>query len=292
MEKKIKPAYLFVVISFLMAGFVSMVAVAKNDNASEGTDTKNEKVEKVIKEEKASKVNENKDSAANLKNYQKADVVKGETDAKIYKEKTTKVIKELEQVKDQKENVIMEGAANKEIKNEAKKQIEEVVAEQLTSQNEVVVAIEEVEKVGATKKLFLGPDYKNLGQLRSELVHNRNQIRKLTQAIGTLSQNGEDTASLQTQLTTLTQERERIKNIITTNQEEFSFFGWVSRFLNNYEQAPINEEEEAELTKEVEEIINESPDEVIVNDEKIPAVDNPASEVSAETIETEATLVP
>lgn len=260
MEQKIKPAYLFVIVFFLLAGFASMAAVAKNDNAKNDSD-KSDKSEKISQGEKG------KDGQSiNLKDYKKADVSKGETNAKVHKEKTIEVIENLEQVKIKTENAKTENSIQADIKNKVKKQIEEVAAEQESFQEKTVAAIEEVENDGNFKKFILGPDYKNLGQLRSELVHNRNQIRKLIQAIETLKINGEDTVSLELQLQTLTQERERIKSIITTNQEGFSLFGWVGRFLSNYEQSSINEEEEGELEDEVETVLSEADDSQESND--------------------------
>ncbi|MFZ2154103.1 MAG: hypothetical protein WAV16_02620 [Candidatus Moraniibacteriota bacterium] len=256
MNQKIMPVYLFVTSFFLLAGFATMVAIAKNDNAN-NNENKSEKSEKTEKSDKSSQSTKDGEKVVNLKDYKKADTTKGESNAKIHKEKTTEVIENLEQeqLQVQTENAGTEEKLRVETRNKAKKQIEEVATEQEASQEQVAEAIEEVENDGATKKFFLGPDYKNLGQLRSELVHNRNQIRKLTQAITALSQNEGDITNLQLQLQTLTQERERIKNIITTNQDGFSLFGWVSRFLTNYEETPINETEEEELITEVEETI-------------------------------------
>lgn len=265
MNQKTIPAYLFVMALFLVAGFASMVAVAKNDNAT-SNGAKGEKTEKSTKTEKSSQGETKKVTKEDLKNYKKADEAKGETNAKVHKEKTTEVIENLEQVTTETEEIVTAPAAQVDVekKKKAKKQIEEVTAEQGANQEQIAEAIDEVESEGAVKKFVFGPDYKNLGQLRSELVQNRNQIRKLTQSIGTLSMSGGDTAALQTQLATLTQERERIKSIITTNQDTFSLLGWVSRFLNNYEETPINETEEEELTNEVVEAIenaqeNETP---------------------------------
>ncbi|HBI16734.1 MAG TPA: hypothetical protein DDY52_01050, partial [Candidatus Moranbacteria bacterium] len=184
MEQKIKPMYLFVISFFLLAGFASMAAIAKNDNDKNGSDKSN-KAGKTSQSEEAGG-----DKVINLKDYKKADVTKGETNAKVHKEKTTEVIENLEKIQVQKEIVEAEDATRVEVKNKAKKQIAEVMVEQESSQEEVSTAIEEVENNGNLRKFIFGPDYKNLGQLRSELVQNRNQIRKLTQAIETLKING------------------------------------------------------------------------------------------------------
>ena len=279
MNQKTTPAYLFVISLFLVAGFATMVAVAKNDNstngnsssASDSSSSKSDKSSDKAAETKTTTQTKTKTTATELKTYKKADETKGETNANVHKEKTTEMIKNLEQVSVQKETktnnntngeaITTENAGvdtNIQVKNEAKKKIQEVVAEQTRTQEQTTTAIEEVENDGAVKKLILGPDYKNLGQLRSELVQNRNQIRKLTQAMATLTQNGEDTTALSQNLVLLTNERQRIRDIIAVNQDSFSFLGWMARFFNNYEETPVNEAEEEELIAEVEEAIENS----------------------------------
>ncbi|MFA6183805.1 MAG: hypothetical protein WC682_01745 [Parcubacteria group bacterium] len=284
MKQKTIPAYLFVISFFLLAGFASMVAIAKNDNAG-GNNNKNEKLEKSDKiTENSAQLNKVGNEVANVKVYQKADEAKGETNAKIHKEKTTEVIANLEQIQTQTENLGTEDSLKIEVKNKAKKQISEVVSEQKISQETIANAISGVEEEGSTKKFFFGPDYKNLGQLRSELVQNRNQIRKLTQSIGALTQSGEDVTMLQAQLATLTQERERIKNIVVDNQETFSLLGWFSRYINNYEETPINEAEENDLIEEVEEAVAIVP---VVEETVIPA-----TATSTESSENETVVAP
>jgi hypothetical protein len=221
MNQKTKLSYLSVIVLSLVFGFASLVAVAKNDNA---------------------KASQGKSKTVNTKNFEKADTAKGTTNAQLHKEKSEEVTKTLkEEAKKQKD------AGNTEVGD----QIQQVVTEQEQTQEETTDAIAEVESRGKIKTFLVGTDYKNLGQLRSSLVHNRNEIRKLTQSLA-LVQTPEEKALIEAQLLTLTQERERIKTVITTNESSFSLFGWVSRFLTNYEQTPINETEETQLTTEVE----------------------------------------
>jgi len=239
MKQKTKISYLAVIVLSLALGLASFSAVAKSDNAK-NDNAKNDKSSKVSQSQTVAN-----DKSANLKNFAKPDTTKGETNAQIHKEKNEKVVKELEKVATQEKS-----AGNTEISN----QIEQVVQEQEQIQEQAMEAISEVEDRGKVKTFLLGTDYKNLGQLRSNLVQNRNQIRKLTQTMSQVQNEGEQTL-LQAQLETLMQERERIKTVITTNESGFSLFGWVSRFLTNYEQTPINEAEEDELVEEVEEAI-------------------------------------
>ncbi|HOX10565.1 MAG TPA: hypothetical protein P5323_01265 [Candidatus Moranbacteria bacterium] len=266
MKQKTKLAYLFVIVLSVMFGCVSLAAVAKSDNAN-----KNDKTEKSVKSQEKSKT-------VNLKNFEKADQTKSTTNAKIHKEKTGKVVEVLEQVAAQEET-----AGNTEVSE----QVGQVAETQDQAQEETVAAIEEVEKRGKVKTFLVGTDYKNLGQLRSSLVHNRNEIRQLTKSL-TQTQTPENQALIEAQLATLMQERERIKTVITTNESGFSLFGWVSRFLFNYEQTPINETEEAELTDEVETAI----DEAATPDATTPAAETPATTTPTTETTTPATTTP
>ncbi len=191
----------------------------------------------------------NNSKSVNLKNFKKPDKAKGETNAQIHREKIKEVVQNLEQVANQEEE-----AGHGELRD----QVAQVIQEQQQTQEQTAAAIGQVEKRGKIKTFLVGTDYKNLGQLRSSLVHNRNEIRKLTQTSAQV-QSDESRALIEAQLAELMRERERIKAVITENQESFSLFGWVSRFLNDYEQIIINEQEETDLTEEVENVINTDP---------------------------------
>lgn len=232
MLQKTKVFYLFTIVFTLAFAVASLSAMAKNDNAKNDNSNK-------------SSQSEEKNNAADLTKFETPDKAKGETDAQVNKEKTESVAKTLKELAKGEKAI-----GNAEVSN----QIQEAAIEQEQIQAKTTDAIEQVETRGKVKTFLLGSDYKNLGQLRSNLVQNRNQIRKLTQTMNKL-QNSADVTVLQEQLTILMQERERIKNFITTNESNFSLFGWVSRFLTNYEKTPINEQEEKDLTDEVEEAI-------------------------------------
>lgn len=249
MDKKTKVTYLFVIVLALAFSFASLVAIAKNSGSSKGGNSKK------------SSESKGKSKSVNLKNFEKADKAKGTTNAQIHKEKSEEVTTTLDEVANDEE-----ATGNTEVSD----QIGEVADEQEQIQEETADAIEEVEGRGKIKTFLVGTDYKNLGQLRSNLVHNRNEIRKLTQTMAQ-AQTPESQTLIEGQLATLMQERERIKTVITDNEESFSLFGWVSRFLANYEQTPINEEEETQLTEEVEEAIDNAADET--TDTDVPATE-------------------
>ncbi len=258
MDQKIKLSYLAVISIVMVFTFVSFAAMAKNDNA---------------KNDKSSQSEKNKSAKVNLKSFEKPDVSNGETNAQVHKEKSKEVTTALkEAAKEQKE------AGKTEVGN----QIQQVANEQELSETPTAEAIEEVETRGKVKTFLFGTDYKNLGQLRSSLVHNRNEIRKLTKTLA-LVLTVEEKAAIEAQLLTLTQERERIKTVITDNETSFSLFGWVSRFLTNYEETPINEEEENDLTEEVEQAIEDTTDENGNPVPTIPAVTTDPTDPAAPT---------
>jgi hypothetical protein len=258
MGKKIKMAYLSAIAIMITVGFASLSAIAKNDSAKNENSNKTVQSQEKDKDKNTTNNTNQKNNAADLKTYEKPDSAKGETNAQIHKEKTKNVVKNLEQVATEEKS-----AGNAEFS----KKINQAIQEQEQTQEQTANAIEQVENRGKIKTFLIGTDYKNLGQLRSSLVHNRNEIRQLTQAL-TLAQTEESKAQIQAQLTTLTQERERIKAVITANEDSFSLFGWVVRFLDNYEQKSIDEQEENKLAEEVKDAIINGPTEMKTTDTK------------------------
>ena len=111
-----------------------------------------------------------------------------------------------------------------------------------------ISSLDEVENRPAWKSFLLGPDYKNLGKIRSNLVQTRNQIRKIEK---TMEKNmgEEDANTLRARLGELEQERLKIYNYIDERDDGFSLFGWLAKLMSGYNK---NIEEEADLGQEVE----------------------------------------
>jgi len=92
---------------------------------------------------------------------------------------------------------------------------------------------QEIEKIQARSKIrtfFFGSDYKNLGDLRSQMVQTRNQIAQLTR-LAEQAESEESKAELQNQIQVLEQEQARISDFITQNENKFSLFGWAIRLF-------------------------------------------------------------
>lgn len=193
-----------------------------------------------------------------LKGYEKAtseDKKPPSINSALFKKNIVEVIEELDEV------ALSE---NTEGDVEVAEEIQEIAETEEETVEDVVEIIEEIEEESKLKTFLIGADYKNLGNLRSSLVHNRNQIRKLTKTTAKV-QSEENNLAIQEQLVVLTQERERIKDVIEENESQFSILGWINKFLNGYVSEPLDTEAEEELFEEVvdvldDEIIEEVPE--------------------------------
>ncbi len=139
-------------------------------------------------------------------------------------QKVKDVVSSLEEVA-----VVEEQAGNEDVSEEIVDVAENI--ESIVSDN--VDSIDEVESRPAWKTLLIGPDYKNLGQLRSSLVKVDNEIKKMTRTM-TRVEGSESESAIQARLGDLEMERSRITSMITENEESFSLLGWVARLLTGY----------------------------------------------------------
>jgi hypothetical protein len=93
--------------------------------------------------------------------------------------------------------------------------------------SDLINAIENRNKV---KTFFIGTSYKNLGELRSQMVQTRNQIDQLKR-LADKAENEGDKTELQSQIQVLEQEQTNINNFITQNENKFSLFGWAVKLF-------------------------------------------------------------
>ncbi|MDH4330342.1 MAG: hypothetical protein OEV93_02200 [Candidatus Moranbacteria bacterium] len=235
---------------FAFAVSASMVAAKQGGNSNGG-------------DKKVSQSSKGKDKSKEIKNYEKPE--KEKTNAKIHKEKTSEVSGDLKGVakKEEEKNKNknkgddqqeMEQNQNGLENEEVVTEMEEVAEEIAETSEETAEAIEKVESRNKFKKMLVGTDYKNLGQLRSSLVKNENQIRKLTR-VAEKTQAGETDTIVDEQLIALMQERERIKAVIQENQDGFSILGWAVKLFGGYTDEEIDEETEEQLEEDVLEVI-------------------------------------
>lgn len=90
--------------------------------------------------------------------------------------------------------------------------------------------INAVENRNKVKTFFIGTSYKNLGELRSQMVQTRNQIEQLKR-LSEKTENEGDKTELQNQIQALELEQTNINNFITQNESKFSLFGWVVKLF-------------------------------------------------------------
>lgn len=204
-----------------------------------------------------------------LKGYEKTTVKNDKSpsiNAALFKKNIVEVIEELDEI------AVSE---NTEGNVEVAEELEEIAETEEEMVEDVAEIIEEIEEESKLKTFLIGADYKNLGSLRSSLVHNRNQIRKLTKTTAKI-QSEENSLAVQEQLIVLTQERERIKDVIEENESQFSILGWIRKFLSGYVSEPLDTEAEEELLEEVVDVLD---------DEIIEEIEEEAEEQAEEATE-------
>ncbi len=90
--------------------------------------------------------------------------------------------------------------------------------------------INAVENRNKVKTFLIGTSYKNIGELRSQMVQTRNRLEQLKR-LSEKTQNEGDKTELQNQIQTLEQDQTRINNFISENESHFSLFGWAVKLF-------------------------------------------------------------
>lgn len=110
-------------------------------------------------------------------------------------------------------------------------QVREMAREQNEAKERVAKAIDTIQDRNGFKTFLLGTDYKNVGEVRSEMVQTRNQIRKVEKLIDKTTDPTTKT-TLQVQLTSLEAEQQKLETFLKTNESKFSLFGWFLKWFN------------------------------------------------------------
>lgn len=105
-----------------------------------------------------------------------------------------------------------------------------IAQQQNETKNRASDLINAVESRNKIKEFFIGTSYKNLGELRSQMVQSRNQIDQLKR-LAEKAENEGDKTELQNQIQLLEQEQASINNFITQNENQFSLFGWAVKLF-------------------------------------------------------------
>lgn len=110
-------------------------------------------------------------------------------------------------------------------------EVNSVAKEEKDAIDEVSKKIEKVEKRWSIATFLIGSNYKNLGNLRSELVKTANHIERLTRS---LERTASSTirAELETQILELSDIKTKAENFIKDQEGKFSLFGWMVRMFS------------------------------------------------------------
>jgi len=109
--------------------------------------------------------------------------------------------------------------------------VKSVAIDQNESKDKVADAIDKIKNRNTLKTFLIGTDYKNIGELRSEIAKTDNQINQLNNLLEKATTEENKTA-LQAQITALEQEQQKIENFVKTNESKFSLFGWFVKLFN------------------------------------------------------------
>ncbi|EKD95767.1 MAG: hypothetical protein ACD_24C00341G0003 [uncultured bacterium] len=85
-------------------------------------------------------------------------------------------------------------------------------------------------------KFIIGPDYKNAGEVRSEIVRMRNEIQKLTRTRERVS--GTDQTVIDESIASLEENLTELETSLSEALEGVSLFGWLSKLLSGF-SAPV-----------------------------------------------------
>jgi predicted nuclease with TOPRIM domain len=103
--------------------------------------------------------------------------------------------------------------------------------QQNQSKDNIADTIDKVDTRNGLKIFLIGLDYKNIGQLRSEIANMDNHIDRLNTLLSKL-ENSQDITTIQEQIKTLEAERQKINDIVKANESKFSLFGWFVKLFN------------------------------------------------------------
>ncbi|MFC1710157.1 hypothetical protein ACFL0F_00655 [Patescibacteria group bacterium] len=112
---------------------------------------------------------------------------------------------------------------------EVGEQIRETTRNQEQVQLNIETKMQEMNARPGYLKFILGPDYKNAGEVRSNIVKLQNQEKQLTRLKDKLP---EDTIEeMEEVLTTVQEEINSYEQKLQESLEGFSLFGWLNKFL-------------------------------------------------------------
>lgn len=215
------------VITFLLMFGLVVQAQAANTNSNQGSKTGqanaqgNQNGNAVQTQEKNKVKNQGEDTQIQTQEQNSVKTKdkkenKGQFNAESHRSTVANFVQSLLSVADR------EGGIGQEVK---------VIAEQQNNiKDRAADLINAVENRNKVKTFLIGTSYKNLGELRRQMVQTRNQIEQLKRLANKVENEGDKT-ELQSQIQLLEQEQANINDFITQNESKFSLFGWAVKLF-------------------------------------------------------------
>ena len=213
---KSKSLFIFFLTVAIIFSLVAMVN-AKADPNPKRNQGQNQEIEE-HNNQNTSTINATSEEEDEEENEENATNSKGQINAAEHRSVVANFVQGLLKVADREKGGIGE-------------QVRVVAQQQNQSDATATEAINKIQNRSKIKTFLIGSDYKNLGALRSEVVHTRNRLDQLNRLLPTV-QNASDTVEIQNQIQTLEQEQTKIENFIKTQEGKFSLFGWLFKLFN------------------------------------------------------------
>ena len=213
---KSKSLFIFFLTVAIIFSLVAMVN-AKADPNPKRNQGQNQEIEE-HNNQNTSTINATSEEEDEEENEENATNSKGQINAAEHRSVVANFVQGLLKVADREKGGIGE-------------QVRVIAQQQNQSDATATEAINKIQNRSKIKTFLIGSDYKNLGALRSEVVHTRNRLDQLNRLLPTV-QNASDTVEIQNQIQTLEQEQTKIENFIKTQEGKFSLFGWLFKLFN------------------------------------------------------------
>lgn len=113
-----------------------------------------------------------------------------------------------------------------------KQELDQIQTEQLKSDKTINDSLNKISTRSGLAKLVIGPDYKNAGAVRSEIVHLQNQVRQLTRLENKASTS--EKPAISDSISALNQELLTIETRLMESLKGFSLFGWLNKLLTGF----------------------------------------------------------
>lgn len=110
-------------------------------------------------------------------------------------------------------------------------QIQETVQNQQRIQERIETKLQNLQGRPGFLKFLIGPDYKNAGEIRSEIVQLQNQQRQLERVREQLNQ--EDQEIIDEAIAEIDANINQLQTKLEESLSGFSLFGWLNKFLSN-----------------------------------------------------------